>query len=698
MAPLPDMKAKIKVVDVETTTQEGDPDWVHASNHTVLMGVLDPDWKVTDKAVLSNVARHVRANLELEEPQTPILMVGHNLSFDIGYLVKEKVITQDELAKRVQIWDTMVAEYILSCQYDRFITLENACAKRGIAFKKNAMIAKMFEEGKGAASVPLPELSEYLRGDIEAAYKLFLLQYEKAEEMGMLPLIQAMMDFRLATIDMRLNGIHLDPDALRNTEIICTEQINVEQVNVAAVHSNMQRFSEALYDKELRCANLDPLKWPQLSNLLFGGEYKKREDVLVGQYKNGKDKFKKVETWVPYVGLLSNLGITVPKEERSVDEDSLTELMERLRALPTSATGTAPSLFSLKVAALLEHVLAYRKAVKILSTYVAPSKLDAMRFGNKLYPTIHVTPTPTGRTSCSGPNLQNVPKKSLGLYRKAIVPPAMRKLVEFDYKQLEVIALAVLTKDAQLIADLKGGVDMHIELFRQVHGRVPNSEERTDFKRAVFCLIYGGGPDAIASQGNTTRSVASKLMVAFRARYPATMTFRERVLMEVEKDSWVSPVNKHGIPHRVGTYHSPTGRRYRFEQKVYEKVLYPSWKKEKRCDWSKQEIANYPVQGLATADIAPLMVGMLYRYVYSGRFDGAEFQRPRLLIPVHDSVLTDVDEGTLLRDVGLMKRFLEQVPEQMMAVFGLDCSGLPFKVGVSCGSNWEDMFDITKEK
>jgi len=35
------------------------------------------------------------------------------------------------------------------------------------------------------------------------------------------------------------------------------------------------------------------------------------------------------------------------------------------------------------------------------------------------------------------------------------------KIVEFDYSQLEVIGLAVLSKDPQLMKDLRDGLDLH---------------------------------------------------------------------------------------------------------------------------------------------------------------------------------------------------------------------------------------------
>lgn len=697
MALSPDTKVRIKVVDVETTTQDGDPDWTHASNQVVLFGMYDPDWWATRRYPdTCEMASTFQEWFEFEKGYN-YLIVGHNLLFDIGYLVKERVLTQHELATRVHIWDTMVAEYILSGQQARFNSLEKTCASYEIPFKKNPIIAKHFEEGKGAAGIPLVDLIPYLKEDVRAEYELFLKQYADAEKKGMLPLIQAMMDFRLATIDMRLNGIQVDAHALKNTKELCVVERGVQETRVTVLHTALKLSPCGRYSKQAQLAELDPLKGPQLSSLLYGGDYKQRDVEVVGKYKNGKDKTKIKETIVSFNGLLSALHIEEGADTRSVDEETLGKVVAALIAarLTTATTAPAGAHYTTWLRSMLTSILACRKAAKIISTYVLPSELDAKRFGGKLHPTLHVTATSTGRTSCASPNLQNVPKKSLGLYRKSIVPTSGKVLVEFDYKQLEVVALALLTKDSQLIADLVGGVDMHTALFNEVHGRLPTTDERTDFKRAVFCLIYGGGSKAIAAQGNTTVGKAVTLLHKFRNHYPATMEFRQRVLAEVDHNSQVHADGKYNIPHRIGSYQSLTGRVYTFEQKLYDERDWKTGKVQKVCNWSKQEIANYPIQGLATADIAPLMVGMLYRFIH-GKW--TEQQRsptdlPRLLIPVHDSILVEVSAGTLKEDVGLMRKFMESVPGQMMAAFGIDSLGLQFKVGVSVGSNWEDMKD-----
>ena len=698
MDQLLDTKARIKVIDVETTSIDGDPDWIHSANEVVLYGVLDPDWTVLSDqtTIVTNIAANFRHNLGVGFNQTNLL-IGHNLMFDIGYLVRKGVYTQRELATSVKIWDTQVAEYILSGQRIKFASLEEVCKAHSVPFTKDPMVVAHFAEGKGADTLPLATLSAYLTSDLRATYAAFMSQYEEASKRGMLPLMWAMMDFRLATIDMRLNSIGIDLNALADTKVACKNRIAVATVAMASSMTALDSCHH--YPEHAKLSTLDPTKAPQLANILFGGTRKEKKRVLAGKYKNGKDKYENQETVHTYPGVLHKLGMEAEHLPRSSDESTIDTVLEEAKRL-LSGGGTVINsdwIQTLKVLnSLLSAVKEYRKAQKVLSTYVEPTELDASRFG-ALYPTIQVTATNTGRTSCSGPNLQNVPKNSLGLYRKVIKPlmPA-HNLAEFDYSQLEVIALAVLTKDQQLVDDLVHGVDMHRTLFVEVHGRPPTKEERADFKRAVFCLIYGGGVNAVAEQGNTTPHKARQLIYAFRARYPETLRFREQLTGLISRNSVVSTERRNNLPFRVGSWASPTGRTYTFEQCLRENTDWRTKTKYKEMAWSDQQIANYPIQGLATADMVPLMVGLLYRFVYSEEMRALSHdKKPRLLMAVHDSVLLEVDNTTQHATMKAMKRLLESLPDQMKTLFKLDCKGLPFKVGVALGSNWEDMEDLT---
>src|SRR5689334_20216600 len=62
------------------------------------------------------------------------LLVAHNAAFDIAHALKADTYTQQELAA-LQLWDTQLAEYLLSGQQHKFPSLDECAKKRGGTIK-----------------------------------------------------------------------------------------------------------------------------------------------------------------------------------------------------------------------------------------------------------------------------------------------------------------------------------------------------------------------------------------------------------------------------------------------------------------------------------------------------------------------------------------------------------------------------------
>lgn len=102
----------------------------------------------------------------------------------------------------------------------------------------------------------------------------------------------------------------------------------------------------------------------------------------------------------------------------------------------------------------------------------------------------------TGRTSCSDPNLQQVPSRGVrGGVKTVFIPPPGRVFFELDYAQLELCCLAQLTK-GRMLKLINEGRDLHRELGA-VYFRKPvesvTKEERQLMKCANFGLPGGMG-------------------------------------------------------------------------------------------------------------------------------------------------------------------------------------------------------------
>jgi DNA polymerase I-like protein with 3'-5' exonuclease and polymerase domains len=100
----------------------------------------------------------------------------------------------------------------------------------------------------------------------------------------------------------------------------------------------------------------------------------------------------------------------------------------------------------------------------------------------------------TGRMSCIGPNLQQIPRDPR--FRACVKAPAGWKLVVADYAQMELRLAANEAQDELMIQAFQEGLDLHTVTAMQIYG-VTEDEVTKDMrqvsKSANFGLLYGSG-------------------------------------------------------------------------------------------------------------------------------------------------------------------------------------------------------------
>jgi len=110
---------------------------------------------------------------------------------------------------------------------------------------------------------------------------------------------------------------------------------------------------------------------------------------------------------------------------------------------------------------------------------------------------------------------------------------------------------------------------------------------------------------------------------------------------------------------------------------------------EPATNFSPTKMKNYPVQGFATGDIVPMVLGEVFKMVKTTEWS----TRFKLINTVHDSILFDIaprGEGELLRFCILLKGVMESAPKMLKEKFNIDFE-LPLKVDISTGKNWGAM-------
>lgn len=111
-------------------------------------------------------------------------------------------------------------------------------------------------------------------------------------------------------------------------------------------------------------------------------------------------------------------------------------------------------------------------------------------YESRIHPSFNLTNVVSGRTSCSNPNLQQVPrtKDIRGLFSGS---PGMI-LFEADYSQLELRIAAHYANEKTMLDIYHNNGDIHTETAKLfTNGREPTKEERGKAKAVNFGFLYG---------------------------------------------------------------------------------------------------------------------------------------------------------------------------------------------------------------
>jgi DNA polymerase I-like protein with 3'-5' exonuclease and polymerase domains len=664
---------RITILDTETTLKSSranksstphDP-----NNQIVYLGHQDihdgKQGKVVTTPMSPHYSLYVQRNLASIYKESDVL-VGHNIRFDLHYMRNESNhlnnAHKDAVKRGMTIWDTQLAHYILTGQQDKMVSLDNLSAKFGLPLKDSKM-KDYWECGISTEDIPEHEIVPYLLQDVTNTREIFLDQVQEAKKRGMLPLILTQMDALLATQEMEFNGMHVDNHVL----LVAT---NTAKHKLLEVEKKLLAALPDLLDPEvLPVFNTNSNM--HLAHLLFGEsidvvlkedtgtKYKSGVRKGTTKYKNVKKSFKRP----------NYSGVTIartPTGKVKVDAAIIKRVSINSTDRDVSYIATL----------LLEHSLLSKE----LNTYLNPIAELVWRHDECIHHSLNHTITSTGRLSSSEPNLQNVPHEGTCAVKDVYTSRySGGSIIEVDYSQLEVVGLAHLTQDGQLMYDMSHGVDMHLEnaatLFGCSKSKV-DKEMRRQAKVGTFQLQYGAGATTISEQSGLTMAQAKALIDAYYTRYPTIKAYHSHVRNQVMLSRKPTKgFTDKGLPRGEGKYVSITGRQY-----VFREYDAPSWSTDD-VSFSPTEMKNYPVQGFATADIVPLMLGKVLRNVMT------KYDKVKMINTVHDSILFDAHPDVLddfLRDVTAE---LSLTGEYLNKIFDINVE-IPFPFDIELGSSW----------
>jgi DNA polymerase-1 len=181
------------------------------------------------------------------------------------------------------------------------------------------------------------------------------------------------------------------------------------------------------------------------------------------------------------------------------------------------------------LAALLRD---YRAARKRVTTYGTDWGKHAIEDG-RIHADWNQLGSVAGRTSCSAPNLQQVPRDPR--YRRCFVAPPGRILIKADYSQLQLRIAAKVAGDQAMLGAYARGEDLHTLTAQQITGKADVSKADRQLAKAVnFGLLFGLGARGLRGYARSnygldlTEAEAQRYRRAFFAAYPGLARWHRR--------------------------------------------------------------------------------------------------------------------------------------------------------------------------
>lgn len=260
------------------------------------------------------------------------------------------------------------------------------------------------------------------------------------------------------------------------------------------------------------------------------------------------------------------------------------------------------------VAKLLE----YRPLSKALTSY-GESWFSAINpVTHRVHPEFSQLGAPTGRFSCSDPNVQQVPHADG--YRRCFRAPAGRKFCIVDYSQIELRIIAEFSQDPGFMTAFRSGADLHKTTASQVFNvsiDQVTAEQRDFAKRLNFGVVYGIGAPRFANMTGMSLTEAEGTLRRYFETYRELDTYLRDTANQALEDRMV----------RTGS-----GRivRYRFDPKNKQHV-----------NSTKRKARNARIQGTGS-DI----------FKRALRLVGEELRgtSAQIVNIIHDEIVVEVDD------------------------------------------------------
>ncbi len=180
---------------------------------------------------------------------------------------------------------------------------------------------------------------------------------------------------------------------------------------------------------------------------------------------------------------------SAPQKQKVLFQDEGLPVIKLTPAGKPSADATVMKRLAAKGYELPQMILDY-SGVNTLNKMFLNRWEDDAAYDGRLHPTFNLTNVVSGRTSCTDPNLQQVPRNKD--IRSLFTAPEGRLFFEADYSQLELRIAAHYANEPTMLRIYREGGDIHtMTASLMTGGREPTKAERSKAKAVNFGFLYG---------------------------------------------------------------------------------------------------------------------------------------------------------------------------------------------------------------
>jgi len=611
------------------------------------------------------------------------LLIMHNAQHDLMWLWASGFKYDGD------IYDTMLAEYILQRGQKQPLSLLACAERRNLTFQKDDTLKKYFKEGYNTNEIPLKELTHYLGCDIDTTSELFLATltegFSKSESNGMDRVRDTTFKVCKTLTRMYMSGFRVDRLALQVVrkefeqektdiegrlfkqirELMGDTPINLnspeqvsqvifsrkvidkkEWVDLFEYTNNIAEFKEAVAANSTLIRKTTAFSCPECNGI--GSRYKKKKDGSNFKKSNRCPACLARGYQLEQTNKLAGLGFNPPNKTWVSNNGFSTSKGNLDILIATAKTNQMASGIK-----FLEDI----KRLSAVSTYLS-SFVDGISNYTKDNGFLHVGLTQhitsTGRFSGRNPNMQNMPRGGTFPVKRVFVSRWKGGyILEADFAQLEFRVAAYLSQDETAMKEIATGFDVHAYTAKVI-GNAGQPTTRQVAKGHTFAPLFG------ASGWGRSKAEAAYYK-HFNEKYQGIA-------------KWHKKLGDEAMRYRKIT--TPSGRQYAFPDVERRQNGQPT---------HFTMIKNYPVQGFATGDIVPVVL-----------MEMEERLKPLqscLVNTVHDSTVIDVhphEKEKVIQIIVDMNNDLDKIIEENYDVK----MNVPMLLEAKIGSNWLDTNDI----